>query len=160
MSDSAFVDGWLDMLREACEGGRSGQGTRFLDVTRADGGGNHGLFATLDALSAAQASDPTPLGLSVAAHAAHAAFHLEVGPRWAAGERGPFDWKGSFEPSEVNDAEWRALRARVRSAYDGQVALARRVIEWDEDEAAGLAGALAHVVYHLGALRQTVKLLG
>ncbi|AFZ67881.1 hypothetical protein [Deinococcus peraridilitoris] len=159
MSDQAFVQGWLDVLQEACEGGQPGQGTGFLDGTRADGSGNHGLFATLDALSATQASDPTLLGLSVAAHAAHTAFHLEVGVRWAQGERGPFDWPGSFEPRTVDEAAWQDVRARVRAAYTGLVSLARRTNDWDEDAAGGLAAALAHVSYHLGAVRQIVKLL-
>lgn len=159
MSDQAFVNGWLDLLQEACEGGAPGQPTGFLDGTQADGSGNHGLFATLDGLSAAQASDPTPLGLSVAAHAAHTAFHLEVGVRWANGERGPFDWKGSFQPTEVDEAAWQALRERVRAAYTAVVSLARATTEWDEDAAGGLAASLAHVCYHLGAVRQTVKLL-
>lgn len=157
-SHPAFVDGLLHVLGEACEGGRPGAGTAFLDGTRADGSGNHGLFATLDALSAARASDPTPLGLSVAAHAAHSAYHLEVGVRWVRGDRGPFDWPGSFEPRVVDEAGWRALRERVREAYDGVVSLARGNPTWDEDAAGGLAGLLAHVVYHLGAIRQTLKL--
>lgn len=150
--------GWLDVLREACEGGEPGQGTAFLDGTRADGSGNHGLFATLDALTAAQASVATPLGLSVAAHAAHTAYHMEVCVRWEAGERGPFDWVGSFEPRQVTPDEWDALRGRVRAAYEALRGLAVRTGEWDEDAAAGLAGALAHVAYHLGAVRQLVKL--
>lgn len=158
MSDSAFVTGWLDVLKEACEGGQPGQGTGFLDGTKADGSGNNGLFATLDSLSAAQASDETPLGLSVAAHAAHTAYHMEVAVRWDNGERGPFDWRGSFEPRAVDEAAWAAGRARVRAAYAGLVELAQRTAAWDEDAAGGLAAALAHLSYHLGAVRQAAKL--
>jgi hypothetical protein len=159
MSDKAFLDGWLFVLREACEGGRPGQGTAFLDGTKADGSGNNGLLATLDSLSAQQASDPTALGLSIAAHAAHTAYHLEVGVRWANGDKGPYDWPGSFEPKAVDDAAWYRLRARVRAAYAATLALAQSIQNWDEDAAGGLAATLAHVAYHLGALRQTVKLV-
>ena len=48
------IDGILDILNEAVLGGTPGHGTAFLDGTRADGSGNHGLLATLatvDALS-------------------------------------------------------------------------------------------------------------
>jgi hypothetical protein len=159
MSEKAFVEGWLDVLREACEGGRPGEGTAFLDGTKADGSGNSGLFATLDALSAEQASDPTALGTSVAAHAAHVAFYLEVTVRWAGGDRGPFDWKGSFEPRVVDEARWQATRNRVRAAYRAVVDLARKTQTWDEDAAGGLAASLAHLAYHLGAIRQIVKLV-
>ncbi|GGJ72311.1 DinB family protein [Deinococcus aquiradiocola] len=156
----AWVRGVLDVLREAVEGGAPGQGTAFLDGTKADGSGNHGLLATLDALTAAQASEGTALGLSVAAHAAHVAYHMEVMVRWAHGERGPFDWAGSFGSGRVTAREWEALRERVRAAY---AALQAQAVlpdgEPEEDAAGGLAGGVAHVAYHLGALRQLVKLL-
>jgi hypothetical protein len=160
VSDKAFVDGILFVLREAVEGGTPGQGTAFLDGTKEDGSGNHGLLATLDSLTAEQASDPTALGTSIAAHAAHAAFHLEVGVRWEAGDRGPFDWKGSFEPGTVDEATWRATRERVRAAYEGVLNLVKTSSDWSsEDKAGGVAATLAHVAYHLGAIRQQVKLV-
>ena len=158
MSDQTFRDGLLDMLKEACEGGVPGQGTGFLENTKADGSDNAGLFATLDRLSAAQASAPTALGTSVAAHTAHLAYHLEVSIRWANGERGPFDWKGSFNPAAVDESEWKARRARVRAAYDAFAARCRTVTDWNEDEAGGLAASVAHLTYHLGAIRQIIKL--
>ncbi|WP_229784648.1 DinB family protein [Deinococcus radiotolerans] len=158
-SASNAVSGILGILREAVLGGQPGQGTAFLDGTKADGSGNHGLLATLDALSAAQASQDV-LGSTVAAHAAHTAYHLEVIVRWERdGDRGPFDWKGSFEPTHVDDPAWAAVRARLRAAYEDLVAFARtwegRPVDGDVTE--GLSGAVAHVAYHLGAIRQLVK---
>ena len=153
------VSGILDILREAALGGHPGQGTAFLDGTKADGSGNHGLLATLDALSAAQASREV-LGSTVAAHAAHTAYHLEVIVRWERdGDRGPFDWKGSFEPAQVDDTGWEAARERLRAAYDALVTFART---WEDRPAdgevtGGLSGAVAHVAYHLGAIRQLIK---
>lgn len=159
--DRPWIQGILDILKEAVEGGTPGQGTGFLDGTAADGSGNHGLIATLAALSAGQASDPTALGLSVAAHAAHMAFHLEVGVRWEQGDRGPFDWKGSFGSGQVTPEEWSSLQAHVKAAYEALMDIAKRPNpgEPPEDTAGGLAGAAAHVAYHLGAVRQTIKLL-
>jgi hypothetical protein len=154
--------GLLFVLKEAVEGGPPGQPTSFLDGTKADGSGNHGLIATLERLNATQASTPTDLGLSVAAHAAHSAFHMEVIVRWEQGDRGPFDWQGSFGSGTVTPEEWSALQARVRAAYEGVVALAKLPLspeESEEDAAGGLAGGVAHVAYHLGAVRQLVKLL-
>lgn len=159
MSDQAFVDGWLEVLREAVEGGQPGQGTAFLDGTNADGSGNKGLLATLEGLSAARASNPTSLGLSVAGHAAHTAYHMEVIVRYNTGDRGPFDWPGSFNPSSVNESEWAALRSRVKTAYQSIIHLAQSNPSWGRNEAAGIAGALAHVCYHLGVIRQLIKLV-
>ncbi|GAA0507779.1 DinB family protein [Deinococcus depolymerans] len=154
------LDGILDILREAVEGGRPGQGTAFLDGTNADGTGNHGLLATLDALSAAQASRDIH-GATVAGQARHTAFHMEVVVRWEGGERGPFDWQGSFQPAQVTPLEWDALRARVRAAYEGLVAFVntQRDQPVTGDATGGLSGAAAHVAYHLGAIRQLVKAL-
>lgn len=157
-----WMPGLLFVLKEAVEGGSPGQPTSFLDGTSADGSGNHGLIATLAGLSAVQASTPTDLGLSVAAHAAHSAYHMEVIVRWVQGDRGPFDWKGSFGSGTVTPQEWTTLQARVRAAYEGVVALAQQPPnpgESEEDAAGGLAGGIAHVAYHLGAVRQLVKLL-
>lgn len=157
-----WLQGILDILKEAVEGGPPGQPTSFLDGTKADGSGNNGLLGTLERLNAAQASTPTDLGLSVAAHTAHSAFHLEVIVRWENGDRGPFDWKGSFGSGTVTPEEWDALQARVRAAYMGVVALAHQPPDPDESEedvAGGLAGGVAHVAYHLGAVRQLVKLV-
>jgi len=157
-----WAEGILDILKEAVEGGTPGQGTAFLDGTAADGSGNHGLLATLGALSAAQASRDVN-GSTVAGHARHTAFHLEVIVRWEQdGDRGPFDWKGSFQPPQVSEEEWEELQRRVRRAYDGLVAFARTQAgqEASGDATGGLAGAVAHVAYHLGAIRQLVKAVG
>ncbi|BDP40306.1 hypothetical protein DAETH_02750 [Deinococcus aetherius] len=164
MSDEPqnWAEGILDILREAVEGGTPGQGTSFLDGTKADGSGNHGLLATLAALTAAQASRDIH-GSTVAGHARHTAFHIEVIVRWERdGDRGPFDWKGSFHPGQVNGEEWEALRGRVRTAYDELVAFARTQAEKepDGDATGGLTGAGAHVAYHLGSIRQMVKAVG
>lgn len=162
MSDQAWLNGTLTVLKEAVEGGTPGRGTAFLDGTEADGSGNHGLLATLAGLNAAQASGPTALEVSVASHASHLAYHMEVVARWENGERGPFDWKASFQPGTVDDVGWQALQARVQAAYTALLEVAHRPTDWDdeeEDAAGGVAGALAHVTYHLGAIRQVLKLV-
>ncbi|GGL82242.1 hypothetical protein GCM10010840_19970 [Deinococcus aerolatus] len=156
-----WLEGMLDILSEAVEGGPPGEGTAFLDGTAADGSGNHGLLATLDTLSAAQASTPVH-GTSIAGHARHSALHMEVVVRWERdGDRGPFDWKGSFLPAEVDDRQWDELRVRLRAAYDALCAFARTQKEGEATgEATGsLTGAVAHVAYHLGAIRQMSKAL-
>lgn len=154
-----WLAGILAVLKEAVEGGVPGQGTAFLDGTKADGSGNHGLLATLAGLSAAQASRDVH-GSTVAGHASHVAFHMEVIVRWERdSDRGPFDWQGSFQPARVGEEEWAEVRARVRRAYEELVRFARAQEgqEPDGDVTGGLTGAVAHVAYHLGAIRQMVK---
>lgn len=152
-----YVDGILDILQEALEGGKPGKGTAFVENTR--DGVAHGLLPTLARLSAAQASQNVH-GTSIAGQARHAAFHLEVVVRWERdGDRGPFDWKGSFLPSEVNPQEWLELQERLRRAYAEVVAFAHAQKDQpaDGDISGGLTGVVAHAAYHLGAVRQMVK---
>ena len=158
VSENPLVEALLYILKETFDGGDPGQGTAFLENTKANGSGNAGVFATLEALTPEQASKATSLGTSVAAHAAHLAYHLEVGVRWAHGDRGPFNWKASFEPRTVDEANWAATRIRVREAYDSVVRYARSPRVWHSDDADNLAAAVAHAVYHLGAIRQVEKL--
>ena len=157
MSD-AFIGGILHIFREICEGGKPGERTAIIDRTQADGSDNHGLLATLDRLSAEQASQPTALGLGAAAHAAHVAYYMEVTTQLARGRRPDMDWPSSFEPRQVTTAQWAATRARLRDAYEDVLALVHETRDWDERAAGGMAGNLAHAAYHLGALRQVVKL--
>ena len=158
MSDAAvFVQGWMVVLREAFEGGQPGQGAAFLNGTQRNGRGNHGLFATLAALTPEQASDDHASGTSAAAHAAHVAYHLEVSLRQVRGEFEPVDWPGSFEPRDVNEAEWEKVQARIHAAYKELVALAGVTTEWNVQSAGGMAAILAHTAYHLGAIRQVAK---
>lgn len=158
-SGQHYLEGILDILKEAVEGGTPGQGTAFLDGTKADGSGNHGLIATLAGLSAAQASQDVH-GTSIAGQARHTAFHMEVIVAWQRdGKRGPFDWLGSFQPAQVSETEWAELQGRVRQAYDELVAFAHteKDKEPDGDISGGLAGGMAHVAYHLGSIRQMQK---
>lgn len=153
------IDGILDILKEAVEGGTPGQGTAFLDGTDADGSGNHGLLATLGGIDAAQASQDVH-GTSIAGQTRHTALHMEVIVRWERdGDRGPFDWKGSFHPAQVGEQEWAELQARVRRAYEELLAFARSQLDQPVtgDATGGLAGGVAHVAYHLGAIRQMLK---
>jgi hypothetical protein len=158
MNTNPYVAGFLGVLRETFEGGAPGQGTAFLDGTNPDGSANHGLFATLEQLTAQQASVPTALHSSIASQAAHTAFHMEATLKYVRGDRSINDWASSFEPRVVNDAEWIKLRQRVKKAYDDIIELASSTTEMSDDTAGGMAATLAHAAYHLGAIRQIIKL--
>lgn len=153
-----YLDGILDILQEALEGGKPGEGTAFVENTGKDGVA-HGLLPTLGRLNAAQASRDLH-GASIAGHAQHAAFHLEVAVRWDRdGERGPFDWKGSFYPAQVNEQEWLDVQARLKRAYQEFVEFVRTQKDQpaDGDLSGSVAGVVAHAAYHLGAVRQMAK---
>ncbi|HET7460304.1 MAG TPA: hypothetical protein VFJ82_03615 [Longimicrobium sp.] len=140
------------VLAEAYEGPPDPSGTWFVN-NAADAG----FFPTLDALSAEEASRAAGAGRStVAAHAGHIRFGLEVSRRWVTGDRGPFDWHQSWAVSTVDDAAWAELRAGLRQEYAAFRRAIDDVREWDESRFAGVVGNLAHAAYHLGAVKQMV----
>ena len=137
----------VELLRETFEGGRPGQGTVYLDH-------DSGIEKTFERISAAQASRRLDGRPSIAAHTRHMNFHLRVTSEWIEGDHGKRDWKGSFEPQTVTEAEWKELRAELERSRARLV----RVLEAASpelfvEEGAGM-GAVVHLAYHLGAIRQ------
>jgi ABC-type phosphonate transport system ATPase subunit len=69
------------------------------------------------------------------------------------------DWAASWRRTAVTDAEWRALREAVRREADAWAAVLRAPRDGppSEVEAGWLIGSVAHVAYHLGAIRQLAR---
>ena len=133
----------------------------LVDGSSKDGGymlnpSDAGLLRSLEKLSATEASAPTPTGSSIAAHVDHLRYGLSLMNRWSQGEN-PFesaDWSTSWRKTTVSDSEWQQLRADVRAEatrWHGVVSTPRDV---DEIELNGVIGSIAHLAYHLGAIRQ------
>lgn len=118
--------------------------------------GDAGLLRSLDRLSAEAASAATQGGASIAAHVEHLRYGFSLMNRWAAGEN-PFedaDWSASWRRTTVSDAEWAALRAELRDqAHRWREALGTPR-EMNRVELNGVVGSIAHLAYHLGAIRQ------
>jgi len=119
--------------------------------------GDAGLLSSLDKLTAAQASRALEGGATIAAHAGHIAYGLSLMNRWATEGGDPFGdatWEDAWKTTAVNDREWAEIREQLRDAAHSwlrALALPRRV------ESAGLngmIGSIAHLAYHLGAIRQ------
>lgn len=116
-----------------------------------------GLLRSLDRLTAEQASAlPSGRGASVAAHTDHLRYGLELLNRWSEGHDpfGAADYGASWKRLTVSDSEWARLREQLRDeARTWQETIPRLASLGD----AGLTGALAsvaHLAYHLGAIRQ------
>ena len=123
--------------------------------------GDPGLLQSLDRVPAAAASTPTPTGSSIAAHVDHVRYGLSLMNRWAAGDN-PFkdaDWSASWRKTAVTDQEWRQLRADLRAETDRWLQAVGTSREVREIELNGMIGSIAHLAYHLGAIRQINSLL-
>lgn len=140
------------VLAEGYEGPQDPRGTWFVNNSP-----DAGFLPTLDALLAEEASRaPRAGGSTVAAHAGHLRFSLEVSRRWVSGERGPFDWSRSWAVRQVDDAAWAELRAGIRQEYEAFRRALDEAGELDFLTFGGIIGAVAHAAYHLGAVKQMV----
>jgi len=129
-----------------------------LDAAYMLNAGDAGLLRSLEALPASAASQrPASGGASIAAHVDHLAFGLELMNRWAAGERDPWtgaDWAASWRRTSVTESEWTALRARLREAAGQYRDALGHLRDVTLAELNSVVGTVAHLAYHLGAIRQ------
>lgn len=115
-----------------------------------------GLLRSLERLSAHAVSAPTRTGSTIAAHVDHLRYGLSLMNRWSAGEN-PFDaadWTASWRKTAVSDDEWAQLRDQLRQEAHHWLEALRTPREVSEVELNGVIGSVAHLAYHLGAIRQ------
>jgi hypothetical protein len=126
--------------------------------------GDAGLLKSLDLLSAASASTRAPGGgASIAAHVDHVLYGLHLMNQWAAGEEDPWsdaDWTASWERGSVSDEEWAALREQLRIETGKWRKTLAELEDLEGVELNGVIGIVAHLAYHLGAIRQIDRSLG
>lgn len=162
-----FVPALIDQFRETFEGQMGPDACWIVDGPPASA-----VLGTIDALSAEQAfAAPVPGGRSVAAHVEHLRFALDLTHGRLNGQDPPADWASSFDLPPAADESpaartvlWTALRRDLRRAYRAVVEVieARRAIppqDWPGIRLAGLAAMTAHNAYHLGAIRQIVRVV-
>jgi hypothetical protein len=119
--------------------------------------GDQGLLASLDALSASAASATHDGGASIAAHVDHLRYGFSLLNRWISGEAAPWksaDWTASWKKTKVSDVEWRSLRDELRREATAWTDALRTPREVSDRELAWIAGSVAHLAYHFGAIRQ------
>jgi hypothetical protein len=118
--------------------------------------GDIGLLRSLDKLSAASVSAKTPTGSSIAAHVDHLRYGLSLMNQWSGGKN-PWDdadFSASWKKTEVTDAEWNKLRGELRHEAHKWLATLRVPRQVTETELNGILGTIAHLAYHVGAIRQ------
>ena len=142
----------LALLTETFGSGDNPEGTMYLDR-------GAGLFDSVASLSAAQASRKIiPGGTTIAAQVNHSLYYLEVLERYMQGETPKTDWSESWHLQTVDETTWQALKEKLDETYRRISATLQTQDDWDKLED-GFAIAI-HTAYHLGAIRQMLKLLG
>jgi len=139
--------------------------TLLSELTRGPGNagfmlnrGDRGMIAALGSLSAVEAGARPNGRSSVAAHVRHLVYGLGLLNRAAAGEDpwSSADWAEAWRHQQVNDAEWRALVAEFERLTAQWLEVLSTKRDWDETTLPEAIGSIAHLAYHLGAIRQIV----
>jgi hypothetical protein len=119
--------------------------------------GDVGLLGSVDRLSASAASSSSNAGATIAAHTDHVRYGLSLMNRWSTEGGDPFtgaDWQASWRIGSVGDDEWQQVRDRLREESKRWLQHLSEPREVNETELNGLVASIAHLAYHLGAIRQ------
>ena len=119
--------------------------------------GDVGLLRSLDRLSAAHASRSANDGATIAAHAQHLRYGLSLMNRWAREGGDPFadaKWDEAWKIAGVDAAAWEEIRGGLRDEAHTWLKALGEPRDAAPVELAGMVGSIAHLAYHLGAIRQ------
>ncbi|MGB7068971.1 MAG: hypothetical protein WBD22_05710 [Pyrinomonadaceae bacterium] len=144
-----FVESIAFLLRETFEGSPEDRPSAYLDR-------GIGVFNTLEDVPAEMASRASN-GTTVAAHTEHAKFYLDRLCEFIKGRTEAVNWEDSWLIETVNAEEWVALQDSVRRSYVAAMRCIAETRDWDEREVGMAIGLVAHTAYHLGAVRQILK---
>jgi hypothetical protein len=118
--------------------------------------GDAGLLRALDELSADEASQIVNGGSSIAAHVDHVAYYTHLMNRWAEGEglwHGA-DWTASWRRATVDEDGWKELRRSFADEVEKWMGVLKQPRDVENRELATMLASVAHLAYHLGAIRQ------
>jgi len=119
--------------------------------------GDAGLLRSLDNLSAEDASQSVHGGATIAAHTQHLRYGLSLINRWATEGGDPFTdakWDEAWKTSRVNASEWSEIRGGLRDEAQRWLTVLGSPREVRGVELSGMIASIAHLAYHLGAMRQ------
>lgn len=141
----------VTLLSELTLGAPRGGGAYVLN------GGDPGLLASLDRLSAEEASRSRDGGATIAAHVEHLTYGISLMNRWAGGEPDPFtraDWAAAWRTTTVDEPRWAELRRGLDTEVRRWLDALGRPRQAERVELEGMIGSVIHLAYHLGAIRQ------
>ena len=142
------------LFRELTDGVKE-DGTGFMLNT-----GDAGLLASLDKISAADASRAVNDGATIAAHAQHLRYGLGLMNRWAVAGGNPFanaKWDEAWKIASVNDEAWQDIRIGLREEAARWTEALKSDKEMSDADFTGMVSSIGHVAYHFGAIRQINK---
>jgi hypothetical protein len=122
--------------------------------------GDVGLLRSLDKLSPADASRSVNDGATIAAHAQHVRYGLSLMNRWATEGGNPFadaKWDEAWKTGAVDAPAWDEIRNGLHHEAGRWLAVLGSPRSVSDVKLSGLIASIAHLAYHLGAIRQITK---
>jgi hypothetical protein len=118
-----------------------------------------GFLRTLSEMDARTASQGEPNRSTIAAHAEHVRYTLEIANAWLQGQRPVFDWTLAWQHREVSAEAWSALRNAILEQTQVLETRIRSLETWDARALQLVMQNTAHLAYHVGAIRQILVTL-
>jgi hypothetical protein len=144
----------MRLFSELVDGAHDKNGAYILNS------GDVGLLRSLEKLSATDASRAVDGGATIAAHAQHLRYGLGLMNRWAREGGNPFadaTWDEAWKTSAVDASAWAEIRTGLRGEAERWLQALSSPREVTEVELTGMVASIAHLAYHLGAIRQIAK---
>jgi hypothetical protein len=142
------------LFSELINGANSPQGGFILNK------GDIGLLKSLAHLSAADASRSVNDGATIAAHAQHVRYGLSLMNQWVTAGGNPFanaKWDEAWKISSVDTAAWQEIQDGLRDEAERWQKVLSTPREVSDVEFTGMMSSIAHLAYHVGAIRQINK---
>jgi hypothetical protein len=144
----------MRLFSELVDGTPDGGGAFVLNS------GDAGLLRSLEGVSAADASRTVNDGATIAAHVQHLRYGLSLMNQWLREGGNPFanaKWDEAWKVSSVGDDTWRDIRNGFRDEAHRWLTTLGTPREVTALEFTGMMASVAHLAYHLGAIRQIDK---
>ena len=142
------------LFSELVDGANNPKGAYILNT------GDVGLLRSLDAISPADASRSTNGGATIAAHAEHLRFGLSLMNQWISEGGNPFanaKWDEAWKVSAVDAAQWDEIKSGLGNESHRWLQALSTPRDVNDVEFTGLVSSIAHLAYHVGAIRQISK---
>ena len=154
MNTSDITPSLATLFSELVDGANNRGGAFVLNS------GDAGFVKSIQKLSATDASRSVHGGATIAAHVQHVRYGLSLMNRWAREGGDPFadaTWEAAWKISGVNEAQWDEIRKGMASEAHTWLEVFRQPRDVSGVELSGMIGSIAHLAYHLGAIRQIDK---
>ncbi len=120
------------------------------------------LLETLASLDTERVSQPVcPGATTIAGQVEHIRLYLAVMFDYMRGKwYEKLDWKQSWLVSKVTPDEWDDLLRQLREIHGNVISLIESTTDWsDERRLDGTMAVVVHTAYHLGAIRQMLRVV-